>query len=187
MLDAARVPAHRAKNLYLVHRIEAIPLRQFLADKLLDQMLRVLGRRRTEQIKLAFRIQHLFACGHNRILAGIDAVRVLDNQALLEGTCAECHENLIKQVSEIQEEAERRTYAIGYALEALTEKLVLAVESGNYTEEELNAIRAVARDAQFYWDFVFVENSEGAHNSRLTNECLDKAEQLIDEALAKLV
>jgi nitrite reductase (cytochrome c-552) len=30
---------------------------------------------------------------------------------------------------------------------------------------------------------VFVENAEGAHNSRLTNECLDKAEKLIDEAL----
>ena len=107
----------------------------------------------------------------------------LDNQALLEGTCAQCHENLIKQVSDIQAEAERRTYAIGYELEALTEKLVLAVESGLYTEEELNAIRAVARDAQFYWDFVFVENSEGAHNSQLTKQCLDKAETLLNQAM----
>ena len=107
----------------------------------------------------------------------------LDNQALLEGTCAQCHENLVKQVSEIQEEAERRTYAIGYALEALTEKLVLAVESGEYTEEELNAIRALARDAQFYWDFVFVENSEGAHNSQLTKQCLDKAETRLNQAM----
>ena len=107
----------------------------------------------------------------------------LDNQALLDGTCAECHDNLPKQVSEIQEEAERRTYAIGYELEALTEKLVKAVESGRYTEEELNAIRAVARDAQFYWDFVFVENSEGAHNSALTKQCLDKAETLLNEAM----
>ena len=65
----------------------------------------------------------------------------------------------------------------------LTETLAAAVESGAYTEEELDAIRAVARDAQFYWDFVFVENSEGAHNPSLTNECLDKAEALTDEAL----
>lgn len=107
----------------------------------------------------------------------------LDNQALLEGTCSQCHENLPKQVSDIQEEAERRTYAIGYELEALTEKLVLAVESGLYTEEELSAIRAIARDAQFYWDFVFVENSEGAHNSQLTKQCLDKAETLLNQAM----
>ena len=55
--------------------------------------------------------------------------------------------------------------------------------SGEYTEEELNAIRALNRKGQWYWDFVFVENSEGAHNSKLDNDCLDKAEQLIEEAL----
>ena len=107
----------------------------------------------------------------------------LDNEALLEGTCAQCHADLASEVAAIQEEAERRTYAIGYSLEALTEKLALAVESGDYTEEELNAIRAVARDAQFYWDFVFVENSEGAHNSALTTECLNKAETLLNQAM----
>ena len=108
----------------------------------------------------------------------------LDNQALLEGTCAECHADLAAEVAQIQQEAERRTYAIGYELEALTEKLVKAVESGAYTEEELNAIRELARDAQFYWDFVFVENSEGAHNSALTTECLNKAEKLLNQAMA---
>ena len=107
----------------------------------------------------------------------------LENEALMSGTCAECHTDLVGEVRAIQEETERRTYAIGYELEALTEKLVLAVESGNYTEEELNAIRAIARDAQFYWDFVFVENSEGAHNSQLTKQCLDKAETLLNQAM----
>ena len=34
-----------------------------------------------------------------------------------------------------------------------------------------------------YWDFVFVENSEGAHNSKLTEDCLNKAEAIVDEAL----
>ena len=108
----------------------------------------------------------------------------LDNQTLLEGTCAECHTDLAKEVADIQEEAERRTYAIGYSLEALTEKLVLAIESGRYTEEELNAIRDLARDAQFYWDFVFVENSEGAHNSALATDCLNKAEEKLNQAMA---
>jgi nitrite reductase (cytochrome c-552) len=107
----------------------------------------------------------------------------LENKDLLESSCAQCHTDLTGQVRAIQEETERRTYAIGYLLEGLTEKLVLAAESVEYTEEELNAIRAVARDAQFYWDFVFVENSEGAHNSQLTKECLDKAEALANEAM----
>ena len=107
----------------------------------------------------------------------------LKNDALLEGTCAACHTDLKGEVRAIQEETERRTYAVGYELEALTEKLAVAVESGEYTEDELNAIRALARDAQFYWDFVFVENSEGAHNSALDRECLNKAEALANEAM----
>ena len=107
----------------------------------------------------------------------------LNNDTLLTGTCAECHANLKGDVLAIQEEIESRTYAIGNELAALTEKLAAAVESGTYTEDELNAIRAVARDAQFYWDFVFAENSEGAHNSTLANECLDKAETLLNQAM----
>ena len=101
----------------------------------------------------------------------------------MENTCAQCHTDLTGQVRAIQQETERRTYAVGYLLEGLTEKLALAVESGEYTEEELNDIRAVARDAQFYWDFVFVENSEGAHNSALDSDCLDKAEALANQAM----
>ena len=107
----------------------------------------------------------------------------LDNETLMSGTCAECHTDLVGEVRAIQSETERRTYAIGYLLEGLTEKLVLAVESGAYNDQELDAIRAVARDAQFYWDFVMVENSEGAHNSKLNAQCLDKAEALANTAM----
>ena len=107
----------------------------------------------------------------------------LENTQLIESECSACHVDLVSEVRAIQEEVERRTYTVGYELEYLTERLAEAVESGEYTEEELNAIRALARDAQFYWDFVFVENSEGAHNSTLTHECLDKSATLINEAL----
>ena len=107
----------------------------------------------------------------------------LTNTQLIANECSTCHEDLVAEVRAIQEEAERRTYAIGYELEYLTEMLAAAVASEDYSEDELNAIRALARDAQFYWDYVFVENSEGAHNSQLTHECLDKAEALCNEAL----
>ena len=68
----------------------------------------------------------------------------------------------------------------------LKQQLTAAVESGDYSEEELEEIRALARDAQFYWDFVFVENSNGAHNPQMARYCLDKAEELCQQALAKI-
>ena len=108
------------------------------------------------------------------------------NSDAIKASCAACHPDLEGFVKGIQAKAEERTVAIGTKLETLTNTLADAVASGNYTVDELNAIRELNRKGQFYWDFVFVENSEGAHNSRLTNECLDKAEQLIDEALGKL-
>ena len=52
--------------------------------------------------------------------------------------------------------------------------------------EELQTLWTLQRNAQFYWDFVMVENSEGAHNSVLTRETLDKAEAAVDEGLALL-
>ncbi len=107
----------------------------------------------------------------------------LDNPELIENECSKCHVDLVAEVRASQEAVERRTYAIGYELQFLTERLAAAVESGEYSEAELDAIRALARDAQFYWDFVFVENAEGAHNPTLTHECLDKAEALCNEAL----
>ena len=108
----------------------------------------------------------------------------LDNQELIDNTCSKCHDDLAAKVHEIQEHAEERTYDIGYQLEDLINKLTAAVESGEYTDEELDALRMSYRNAQFYWNFVFVENSEGAHNSKLTNECLDKSEALIAETLS---
>ncbi|MCR5826136.1 MAG: ammonia-forming cytochrome c nitrite reductase subunit c552 [Oscillospiraceae bacterium] len=110
-------------------------------------------------------------------------VSPLDDPELIANNCAQCHADLVSEVHAVQEEAERRTYAIGYELQYLTERLAAAVASGAYTEDELNAIRAIARDAQFYWDFVFVENAEGAHNPALTHECLDKAEALCNQAM----
>ena len=109
-------------------------------------------------------------------------VSPVENETIA-ASCVACHADLAGFVGGIQAKAEERTIAIGTKLETLTNKLADAVASGAYTEEELEAIRGLNRKGQFYWDFVFVENSEGAHNSRLTHECLDKAEKLIDEAL----
>ena len=107
----------------------------------------------------------------------------LENQALLDSTCSKCHANLPGEIAKLQEDVIAKTTEVGENLVALHNAITEAMASGNYTEEELNAIRDVARDAQFYWDFVFVENSNGAHNSKLTYSCLDKAAALTEQAM----
>ena len=54
---------------------------------------------------------------------------------------------------------------------------------GEYSEEELDAIRGLHRTAQWFFDYDYVENSEGAHNSTLAKRCLDTAEETIQEAM----
>ena len=54
------------------------------------------------------------------------------------------------------------------------------------SEEELDAVRKVYREAQWFFDFCYVENAEGAHNSDLAFHCLDVAEQKIQEGMALL-
>ncbi len=100
----------------------------------------------------------------------------------ISDSCAQCHTDLDTFVKDIQEKTEARTYEIADQLVLLTNTLADKVAAGA-TDEELNEVRALNREAQFYWDFVFVENSEGAHNRKLTDACLTKAEQLTAKAL----
>ena len=110
----------------------------------------------------------------------------LDNPALIESTCSKCHANLQADVEAIQKKTLERTRALADKLVELHNAIGAAAESGKYSDDELQQIRSVARDAQFYWDFVFVENSEGAHNSALTAYCQDQAEKLMDQAFDML-
>jgi len=64
--------------------------------------------------------------------------------------------------------------------------LASAVASGEWDEAELEAVRKLHREAQWFFDFCYVENSEGAHNSELAMTCLDTSEAKIDEAMALL-
>ena len=113
-----------------------------------------------------------------------ELVSPLDSKEILD-TCAKCHgsTDMAEYVHGIQEQVTAREKAIGNDLAALKEKLAEANASGKYTEDELNEIRTVYRHAQWYFDFDYVENSEGAHNSKLANACLDKAEELIAQGM----
>ena len=76
--------------------------------------------------------------------------------------------------------------SIGDKLVDLNNKLAAAVADGSKSDDELNALRELNRTSQFYWDWVMVENSDGAHNSALAQDTLDKSEAAVDEALAQL-
>ena len=108
----------------------------------------------------------------------------LENPELIRNTCSQCHQDLTAQVRTIQAATRERENELGYALEQLDKDMAAAIEAGTLNGEALEQARTASRNAQFYWDFVFVENSEGAHNSRLTNACLDQAQAYLDEANA---
>ena len=139
-----------------------------------------------------------FTCAdcHMEQLTGADGVSYPSHKyvspldsATIQAKCAACHADLPAFVGGIQDRITTRTYTLGGRLEELTNRLADLVASGKYTDEELASLREVNRMGQWYWDFVFVENSNGAHNSRLSTYCLDRAEALINagfELLEKL-
>ena len=53
------------------------------------------------------------------------------------------------------------------------------MKENTLSEKELAEVRENFRSAQWYWDFVFVENGDGAHNKTLATKCLDSAEEYI--------
>ena len=111
-------------------------------------------------------------------------VSPLTSDSILQ-KCATCHgdTDMADKVHTLQAAVTARETEVGTALSDFKDQLAEAVASGDYTEEELDEIRYVYRAAQWYFDFDYVENSEGAHNSTLANYCLDKAEELIAEGV----
>lgn len=114
-----------------------------------------------------------------------ELVSPLDSPEIL-ATCAACHgdTDMADKVHTLQAGIVARETEVGNALSALNDKLTDAVASDDYTEDELNELRKLYRHAQWFFDYDYVENSEGAHNSALANECLDTAADLIAQAEA---
>ena len=116
-----------------------------------------------------------------------ELVSPLDNAALLQ-SCAACHKNtdITAKVRSIQAEITAREGEVGRKLSDFKDALTAAVDAGTLDEATLDALRTLYRNAQWFFDFCYVENAEGAHNSALAHRCLDTAEQLIDEGMAML-
>ena len=93
---------------------------------------------------------------------------------------------MVKKVRNIQEAVTTRETEVGNKLSAFKDALAEANGSGALSEEELEAVRQIYREAQWYFDFCYVENSEGAYNSELAFYCLDTSEGKIQEGMALL-
>ena len=108
----------------------------------------------------------------------------LESDILLE-RCAACHKDtdMVEKVHTLQAGITAREKEVGQKLSDLKDALAEAVSSGEYSDEELDEIRSLHRTAQWFFDYDYVENSEGAHNSTLANKCLDTAEEKIEEAM----
>lgn len=115
-------------------------------------------------------------------------VSPLSSEVILN-KCAACHgsgEAITARVREIQARVTGRETQVGIRLSSLKDTLTAAVEAGQISGEELEAVRKLHREAQWFFDFCYVENSEGAHNSELSFSCLDTAELKIEEAMTLL-
>ncbi len=123
----------------------------------------------------------------------------LENEDLIKNDCSNCHSDLKSEVLAVQASEESRVTSISEKIEDVTNKIAskysdeiasikAAREAGDKpsASEGLAKLWKLQRNAQFYWDFVMVENSEGAHNPTLTDETLDKAEAAANEALGLL-
>lgn len=116
-----------------------------------------------------------------------ELVSPLDSEAIL-ATCVRCHgdTNMVEKIHRIQDQVTARETEIGNKLSDLKDALAAANAAGSLDEDTLNAVRKLYREAQWFFDFCYVENAEGAHNSSLANRCLDLAAEKIAEATALL-
>lgn len=116
--------------------------------------------------------------------------------ATLLATCLECHSDLdsniktaddmVAFVRNIQSRITTEETRVGNLLAAFKNALVEANQSGKMSEDALDEVRELYRKAQWFFDYCYVENSEGAHNSDLSMRCLSTAEELINQGMALL-
>lgn len=108
-----------------------------------------------------------------------------------ETSCLTCHadqtaEQIVKVAENLQKPVVEKTEEVALRLEEFIGRLTGAVSKGSLDEESLNKLRDIHREAQFYWDYVFVENGEGFHNQKKQLGYLEHANELIEAGLTQL-
>lgn len=103
-------------------------------------------------------------------------------------SCLPCHKDqtedeIIKLAESVQKPVVDQTDVVGKQLDTFITKLSKAKADGKIKGDALTRCQAIHREAQFYWDYVFVENSEGFHNWGKQKGYLDHAAKLLEEGL----
>ena len=98
--------------------------------------------------------------------------------------CSGCHKDLEGEVRAWQKEVTDREHAIAADIKRYTDEL--AAQKDALDADKLAQAQQIQRHAQFYWDYVMVENSEGAHNYKAAHANLDKAEAQLEEGFKLL-
>lgn len=109
----------------------------------------------------------------------------------IKNACFKCHsdtseDDLKKAVESIQAKVTKKTDDVAFILDDFIKKLAEQKDSGSLKGENLEKMQHVHREAQFYWDYVFVENSEGFHNANKQMKYLEHAEELLNKAMKEL-
>ena len=120
-------------------------------------------------------------------------VSPLQDKTLL-ASCLTCHKDLgaktademITFIKNIQNRIIAEETRVGNLLMEFKRALAQANQSGKWDEAKLDEVRELYRKAQWFFDYCYVENSEGAHNSELSTRCLNTAEELINQGMALL-
>jgi nitrite reductase (cytochrome c-552) len=120
-------------------------------------------------------------------------VSPLQDKTLL-ASCLTCHKDLgaktademITFINNIQNRIIAEETRVGNLLMEFKRALAQANQSGKWDEAKLDEVRELYRKAQWFFDYCYVENSEGAHNSELSTRCLNTAEELINQGMALL-
>ena len=103
----------------------------------------------------------------------------------ISASCMTCHtenyDELVERVEDVQGQVYEKTNEVSNELLDFIERLSTAVNNEAIEDEDLESLRNIHRRAQFKWDFVFVENGEGFHNSEKMHGDLDSARKLIKD------
>ena len=108
----------------------------------------------------------------------------------VEKTCMGCHGDWSPEITKVRAEGvQGRIYhlqnRIGWDLAEFIQDVARARRNG-IDEVRLSRLQQIHREAQFYWDFIWVENSNGFHNWNEAARVLDKADVLIQEGMSIL-
>lgn len=107
----------------------------------------------------------------------------------VEESCIQCHGNwgeaeTIAKAESVQGKVYEKQNRIGDELARFITNFGERINNGDLSDDEIEKAREIQREAQFYWDFIWVENSNGFHNWQEAHRVLDNAEELINQGMA---